>query len=60
MKTSNIRNSSSHMCSVRVPILFYDWLKAKAEKNPKNFHNNIATEINSMIEAGYDLENPPA
>lgn len=50
-----IENSESVQRGVRIKHLHDKHLQRKAAKNSENKHNNVATEINILIEADYAI-----
>lgn len=54
---ANLTNGSSRQCSLRVPLVVYDWLESLAENNPNNRYRQVATEMNAILKAAFDARN---
>lgn len=50
---SKRENGKSRMLSTRIPIPDHDYLIKKAQANPDNAHNHLATELNDLIAADH-------
>ena len=48
------QNKQSRIYMVRAKIPHSDHLIKKAQENPSNPHNHVATEINLLIKADYE------
>jgi len=46
-------NSNSRQRGLRIPIPEDDYLQGKAEANPNNRYNQMATEVNDLIAADH-------
>lgn len=47
-------NTKSRIRMCRVPLELDDYIREKAENNPANPHNHVATEINALIKADFE------